>query len=575
LSKVGTYKRAWLAQRWPALPVDFDLSHFNAAPLDQQVDGYLRGDEPLRFRNLHPEHPDYRSRLPGQRARCFLNEKPDRFREVHLNLDTLWVDLDQEKLILVWRGLASVESQKLKEIEHVFALAEPLSETDHDLSYYESLMYRCIEKEDAEFEPDAKVDESEETGDSAAAELDAEVEQADAEFAELEAAADRAAEEDRAHALERGMPADVFDRPPAPVDPAETLRAQLDVLARENPALAEQAQQQIETDASVSGEIAALEAEEQQVEEQGGPAQTRESVEDGARRGRSFAEADLGELDLSELDLAGLDLAQANLRKTVLRASNLRGANLTGADLSGADLGGCDLTGAVLDDADLSGAKLPGALLTGMSLERADLSGLNLSGADLSGCKGAGADLSEANLSESKLVGASLPRADFDGCCLEDADLRRAEIPHADFSGVKARGINLERADATGLRGGDGSDLSGGCLRLARGAGSMWQECVLDQVDLSEALLSGAQFDEASLVGANLDRAVVTSGSFEDARLTGAKLTHANFLRCSFERADLTRADLTGSNLYEAGFLETVIDGAVFDSANLKRTLLE
>ncbi len=53
-SKMGTYKGTWLKERWPWFPKDFDWSHFNAAPSDMQVEGYLRGDEKLFFENLHP-----------------------------------------------------------------------------------------------------------------------------------------------------------------------------------------------------------------------------------------------------------------------------------------------------------------------------------------------------------------------------------------------------------------------------------------------------------------------------------------------------------------------------------------
>jgi hypothetical protein len=107
-SKVGTYKGRWLKERWPWFPDDFDWSYFNAAPEDQQVEGYLHGDEELEFQNLHPNHPVYKSWLPGLRARAFVQievpdpDTPSEFREVTLNLDTLWIDMDSERLF--WCG---------------------------------------------------------------------------------------------------------------------------------------------------------------------------------------------------------------------------------------------------------------------------------------------------------------------------------------------------------------------------------------------------------------------------------------------------------------------------------------
>jgi len=88
--RVGTYSKEWAASRWPWLPLDFDWSHYNATAPDQWFDGYLRGDEPLEFENMHPEHPIYRSHLPGVKPRLFLEQLVQKmsdaiaFREVPL-----------------------------------------------------------------------------------------------------------------------------------------------------------------------------------------------------------------------------------------------------------------------------------------------------------------------------------------------------------------------------------------------------------------------------------------------------------------------------------------------------------
>src|SRR5262249_4124038 len=127
---LGTYDQKWRKERWPWFPDDFDWGHFNAAPRDQQVEGYLRGDEELEFENLHSEQPMYRSRLPGRRARWFLEERtkggPMQWKEVPLNLDTVWIDMEALQLVLVWRGLVEVQSVRLNEIEGMFVVTEPL-----------------------------------------------------------------------------------------------------------------------------------------------------------------------------------------------------------------------------------------------------------------------------------------------------------------------------------------------------------------------------------------------------------------------------------------------------------------
>lgn len=145
-AKLGSYNGDYMEKRWPWLPEDFDWSHFNAAPEDMQYSGYLNGDETLYFENLHPEQAQYRSQLPGVRPRCFLHEPEgdDEFREVEMNLDTLWVDMDKEKLVLVWRGVADIKSATYAELSHVYLakeeiLGESLSKDKHFDHFQESL----------------------------------------------------------------------------------------------------------------------------------------------------------------------------------------------------------------------------------------------------------------------------------------------------------------------------------------------------------------------------------------------------------------------------------------------------
>lgn len=109
--KRGTYDEKWMRRRRPYPPTDIDWGCWNAAPMDQQVDGYLKGTETIRLVNLDREAPDYRTTLPGIRPRWFLHlvtPQKRHFLEVPLNLDTLWVDADARQAVLIWRGKAPV-----------------------------------------------------------------------------------------------------------------------------------------------------------------------------------------------------------------------------------------------------------------------------------------------------------------------------------------------------------------------------------------------------------------------------------------------------------------------------------
>ncbi len=106
----GTYDAAWDQQRKPLLPSDFDRRHFNAAPIGLVASGYLRGDEEvvvlgatpsqrLMFRLPGPPPPRVTSRRSGEDPVA-----------LHMNLDTVIIDLDHAQVLLLWRGFAALET---------------------------------------------------------------------------------------------------------------------------------------------------------------------------------------------------------------------------------------------------------------------------------------------------------------------------------------------------------------------------------------------------------------------------------------------------------------------------------
>jgi hypothetical protein len=110
LGRAGTFGDDWQRERAPLPPVDFSDRYYNAAPDDQQVEQYLRGDEDVRLTNLHPTHNYLSCHLPGLRLRALVASDGSEgrgeisLREVKVNLDTLWVDADALRLVLIWRA---------------------------------------------------------------------------------------------------------------------------------------------------------------------------------------------------------------------------------------------------------------------------------------------------------------------------------------------------------------------------------------------------------------------------------------------------------------------------------------
>lgn len=97
----GTYDREWQARRRPLLPTDFMDEHFNCAPSDQQVPGFLRGGEEVRLLNLTREgRLDFR--LP--RINLGFGTQIDGQVVYHnANLHTVVIEPEERRLVMVWQ----------------------------------------------------------------------------------------------------------------------------------------------------------------------------------------------------------------------------------------------------------------------------------------------------------------------------------------------------------------------------------------------------------------------------------------------------------------------------------------
>jgi hypothetical protein len=103
-SFAGTYDEAWSRTRMPLLPRDFDRRFFNAASPGLVAPGYLRGNEAVLVDGASPLGR-LSFNLPGTPPpRCLvaLRHGPD--VEVALALDTLVVDTDRDRVLVLYRG---------------------------------------------------------------------------------------------------------------------------------------------------------------------------------------------------------------------------------------------------------------------------------------------------------------------------------------------------------------------------------------------------------------------------------------------------------------------------------------
>ncbi len=605
--RMGKYNARWVRDHWPWLPPDFDFRFFMAAPEDQWAKGYFRGDEPLVFEQMHPDHPVYQSRLPGVRARCFVTQRSDVgatdetgelvFREVPLNLDTVWVDLDREKLVLVWRGRLPVKSLKMLDIESVMPVVEPLDQPDPGIGFYEELLARQLAPPS---EPplmdaaavratiDAAFAKASQERAALEAEINEEVAKAEAMLAESRQEAAAAA---KAAGIDWKMPefAAGATPPESPQEAIAGLRKELasleaftDFDVSEQITSVRQAIASIEqAEAFIAALPEEIQAREQEILAQIPPdlvairkLPAGKPIDLEAARTVGFANFDLAGVDLSGLDLSGVSFRGARLTGATLTGTILRRADFTNANLSGANLNGADLRDASLDGVDLTAALVSATRWAGASLSGTRLSGLDLSGADFTGAHGQHADFTNAMLVESCFVNADLEHANFCSATVERADCSGARLERADFGSARAAGIVLRGALLTNVRAREKADFTAAVFMKAMADDSAWGTSTLDGADFRQASLQRAQFSEASLRGVLFDRCNLAHAMFDDANVEGGLLTHANLLRATFDRANLTNARLDGSNLFEAGLWEARLDGVTHAGANVKRTRL-
>lgn len=624
-SKLGTYDKEWIKERWPWLPVDFDYSFFNAAHPDQWMEGYLRGDEPLRFENMHPKHAVYESRLPGLRARCFVSqttnwkvglkseEAQSRFHEVPMALDTLWVDMEKEKLVLIWRGSIPVRSFKFRDIENLMILTESLEERPaKGLDHYEALMktalYGDLTEADSEVVPEIS-DDWKETFEKLGKQMDDaetkilhELQQAKNFVPNFEKDFESMATKNPETApLIKEALSKAKEATPESVTSAEESVKRMLELVKSNPNLDQATVTAMTADILEYGrsekffefvekefkELSKMLSSSSPDAKTGAnfmvtpipgeaPSETPSaSVDIKKLRSEGVSGLRLKEMDFSGLDLSGLDFSYAVLSKCRFRDAKLIGADLTGADLGESDLTGADFSKAVLDFADLRGCEVNESIWRGASVTRTKFDKLNLKECDFSGVKGAGAEFTGADITGALFVGAEISHSSFNKAVAEWSDFTGAILEGADFEEAKAAGIRMEGADLTGFRGGAGADFTGGCFRRAKAADSFWERSDLTQADFRQASLPGAQFTESILTDTNLDRCDLREADFQDALMQRAILTHSNMLRCSFDRADMTGALMDRSNLYETGFWDATLLGASWKDANVKLTALD
>ncbi len=629
---IGRYGRRWRSESYPGLADDTHAEFFNAAPLDQRIEGFFAGGEPYRLEGMHPQQAVIEGFLPEFRPRAFAHragQPADAAEEIALAFDTVWFFPDAELGIAIHRGEIDVEDSLALDIEALMVAYEHDADAPRLLSHYGQVLALRLNRETAARhvfneaqltpEPDAalraarhaEVQEEEarrrqeraareaglatEFEDAAempapapvpvpmAVELqapsEAAVRRGDFDLGGLLDAADRVAQDarDQAKALREAAAGQLAELPPAPPAAATTTE---EALARA---------------AGHAGAIGALNAFGATA---GVPPVAVAQIQELHRKGR---------LASPEPSVQGLPLqpevAAAIGQWILLRLSegaSLHGCDLAGADLRGAMLSGADLRGALLEASDLRGARLDGAdlsevALTGATLDAADCTSARFDGANLGrtraretlfrGASFAGTQAGEADWRGADLAGARFerwiaPNIVLEGACLEHAALADCVLLHAKADGSRWAHASLQRTVLLGssLAASDWREavLVRSVLMECRLTDSHWAGADLSRVqggggaDWSRADLQRVRADHSSWRGANLADANLAEGQFRECDFSGARLPRAVLERTLFYRSLFMSGELTGCHAEAADFYQAMCRRADFRQADLR-----
>ena len=594
---LGRFDEHWEKNRWPHLPLDTAPDFFQAAPVDQRLSGYWRGDEKIVLRNMHPQAEQVESALPGLRARCFIHRAGSAmekdFFEVPAHAETVWLFPEHDCGLILFRALAPVNDEDGDDVAHVFVELESLSAQPLPQAHYWQLFQEKIGlAKPAKAEPVAEAVAPAAAAPAAVAPpaapaadaaLDALAKSpAIAEIEKMTAEVDAQVKVLMAQHglspadLEKILPQPAASKAPMPVPEIQKAVAEIEAQVNElmvkhgiSPAELERYAAPPAARPPVDGEeLGRLIAEAEQ--------QTQALIARSGLTTEQMATALAGQPELvavvKDFVASGakgvpVDFS-ALFAQIAALAPNLEVPPVAAEPAPAEPAPPVEAAPERLDRQGVIARHAAGQSMSGCELSAVDLSGLDLGGADFSGALLAGASFAGSRLVGAKFTDALLQKADFSAATLDGASLAGASGDAAKFVGSRLQKVNASNGDFSG---GDfsGADLSGAMLAGtvfagSRMAGLQAKACVADKASFEDCDLSGAVFSESRCAGARFNGAALQQASFAGASAEKAEFFGVNAANASFARANLGASRANASSQ----FLEANFRGASLQMAN-------
>ncbi len=141
LSNAGTYDQAYIENRMPGFPDDLNYDYFNDAAPDQWLNGFFKGDEAFEICNMNPQKAVIKGKLPEVLGRCFVNHKINdgiHFKEIPVQLDTVWFFPETELGVQIHRGTIEVNEDDAADIEQILIANENIKDVPRTAEHYQN-----------------------------------------------------------------------------------------------------------------------------------------------------------------------------------------------------------------------------------------------------------------------------------------------------------------------------------------------------------------------------------------------------------------------------------------------------
>jgi uncharacterized protein YjbI with pentapeptide repeats len=632
---MGRCDQTWTRQHAPFLPLDTDSRWFDEVVQDQVQAGYWTGAEAWSVTGMHPQHAEIRGCLPGLRPRLFVEREPlnslaatsvmtlvQRVEEPRLELDTLWLFPDVERVLLLYRAHIQVRDI---DGDDLLALsvgceraAEPVKSREQWIA---ELWLHPVDSESGTHSP-APESEPEQPKELAqlVIKLESEFSAYSAEHdkhlalaEQAEKLADPAMLSQTTQAMTRNLTAylpkmqmslamlsNVFSTKLQPVEAAPPLLAD-DILALEDASVFEAKIKALAGPNQIENLIANNEAAlHRQVEDLAAlldkpAADLLSEIEaSGLPADDSVAKAQIDTLfSDTHLDEAVAEV-EASLQQYVEHVANELGipavqllAQVKARDTPLQDIEATEASpahqGQIDEPAPTPHEWTRELLVTSLKDKRPldeqrfvalDLAGVNLNDVSMRHCV-----FERCQLSGVSMVGADLSGSHFVDCDLASSDLRACRFDDALFERCTMLGVRAGKAsfkEAYGLECRfDGADFEG-----VEGQQTQWVECSFLNARLQTGDWSGSRWLSCDLSGVSLVNATGRRTQFQSCLLDAADLSRSDLRGASWSGVQGANVDLSDASLsqwrldQDCRLPSARFDGADLGGASLQHTLL-